>query len=125
MQLPAEIILRLRLIRQSRRWRAGAVIRPAGAGRPLTVELMHTGLVGEPLTGHAFPVYSVAFGTRPGGWPLLASGSKDATVRLWGPATGSCVATIHRRSSVHSVAMTGETLAIGDDEGAIVIKLNG
>jgi hypothetical protein len=42
---PAEIILRLRLIRQSRRWRAGAVVRPAGAGWPLTVELMHTGLV--------------------------------------------------------------------------------
>jgi hypothetical protein len=34
MQLPREIILRLRLIRQSRRCRAGAVVRPAGAGRP-------------------------------------------------------------------------------------------
>ena len=46
---PREIILRLRLIRQSRRWRAGAVVRPAGAGRPLTVELMHTGLRSRPV----------------------------------------------------------------------------
>jgi hypothetical protein len=30
-------------------WRARAVVRPAGAGRPLTVELMHTGLRSRPV----------------------------------------------------------------------------
>jgi WD40 repeat protein len=78
--------------------------------------------VGAPLTGHTFPVHLVAFGTGPGRRPLLASNSGDKTVRPWEPTTGFCTATIRRRSSVHSVAMTGETLAIGNDEGVSVIK---
>jgi WD40 repeat protein len=80
--------------------------------------------VGEPLTGHTSGVTSVAFGTGPGGRPLLASGSTDKTVRLWEPATGFCIATLHRRSSVHSTAMVGLALAIGDDEGVSVVELD-
>jgi WD40 repeat protein len=79
--------------------------------------------IGKPLTGHTDAVNSVAFGAGPDGRLLLASGSGDKTVRLWEPATGFCIAAIHRRSSVHSVAMTGVTLAIGDDEGVSVIEL--
>jgi len=33
-------------------------------------------------------VFSVAFGARPDGSPLLASGGQDGTVRLWDPITG-------------------------------------
>ena len=79
---------------------------------------------GEPLTGHTAAVTSVAFGAGPDGQLLLASGSKDKTVRLWDPAAGFCIATIHRRSGVHSVAMTGVVLAIGDHEGVSVIELD-
>lgn len=67
---------------------------------------------------------SVAFGTGPGGRLLLASASSDQTVRLWEPATGFCIAIIHRRSSVHSVAIAGAALAIGHDEGVSVIELD-
>jgi len=41
------------------------------------------------LTGHTAMVYSVAFGTTPGGRLLLASGSDDGSVRIWDPYTGT------------------------------------
>ena len=78
--------------------------------------------VGEPLTGHTDGV-AVAFGTGLSGRLLPASGSGDKTVRLWEPATGFWIVTLHRRSGVHSVAMAGVALAIGDDEGVSLIEL--
>jgi WD40 repeat protein len=80
--------------------------------------------VGEPLTGHTDSVMSVAFGAGPGGRLLLASASADKTVRLWDPSTGLCIATLHRRSAVHSVATAAAALAIGDGEGVSVIELD-
>jgi WD40 repeat protein len=41
------------------------------------------------MRGHASMVYSVAFGTDPGGRLLLASGGDDGTIRLWDPLTGT------------------------------------
>jgi WD40 repeat protein len=44
-------------------------------------DLAHPTPLGQPLTGHTNPVYSVVF--SPDGH-TLASGSSDNTVRLWG-----------------------------------------
>jgi WD40 repeat protein len=41
------------------------------------------------LRGHTAMVYSVAFGTGPGGRLVLASGGDDGTIRLWDPLTGT------------------------------------
>ena len=83
-----------------------------------------TGAPAGQLTGHHGEVSSVAFGTGPGGRLLLASGSRDATVRLWDITARSCIATLHRRSTVNSVASAGTLLAIGDDEGISVIEVD-
>jgi WD40 repeat protein len=78
--------------------------------------------VGEPLTGHTDRVNSVAFGTDLDGRPLLASASEDHTVRLWELAAGACIATLQRRSSVRSIMLASNLLAIGDGEGVCVIE---
>ena len=44
-----------------------------------------------PLTGHTNAVTGCAFGTRPDGTLLLATTSRDETVRLWDPGTGAPV----------------------------------
>ena len=80
---------------------------------------------GEPLTGHTSFVYSVAFEAGPDGRLLLACGGRDNTVRLWNSVTWACIATLQRRSSVHSIAAAGLTLAFGDDEGTSVIEWDG
>ena len=45
--------------------------------------------VGNPQTGHTNVVTGCAFGTRPDGTLLLATTSRDETVRLWNPLIGS------------------------------------
>jgi WD40 repeat protein len=81
--------------------------------------------VGKPLTGHTDRVSSVAFGTDLDGQPLLASGSQDKTVRLWNLTTGTCIATLQRRSNVRSIMPTSNLLAIGDSEGIYAIEWTG
>ena len=44
------------------------------------------------ISGHDSGVLAVAFGAGEGGRPLLASGSRDGTVRLWDPDTGAQLA---------------------------------
>lgn len=80
-------------------------------------------LTGEPLVGHAGRVTSIAFGTQADGIPLLVSAGDDCTVRIWDPNTGLPATTIHRRTSVNSVALDGSCLAIGDDEGVVVVEV--
>ena len=82
---------------------------------------------GEPvwpeLTGHKGRVL-VAFGTGPGGRPLLVTGSHfDRSVRLWEPDRGEHLTTIRRRSGPSTIATSGSRLAIGDAEGLSVIDI--
>lgn len=74
------------------------------------------------LSGHTSGVEAVAFGTTTAGRTLLVSGSDDRTVRLWDPDVGDCLTTILRRAPVIALAANGSQLAIGDDEGVVVIK---
>jgi WD40 repeat protein len=74
--------------------------------------------------GHQDWVSSVAFGTLPGGSPFLVSGGEDQTVRLWDPVALRPLATLHRRSRVRAVAALGSLLAVGDDEGLVVIEVD-
>jgi WD40 repeat protein len=67
-------------------------------------------------------VYEVAF-SRDG--KLLAAGCGDGTVRLWNPATGRPVATLHATSSsrfgADAVAFSagGKLLASGGNDGTV------
>jgi WD40 repeat protein len=55
--------------------------------------------------------------------PLLASGG-DRTVRLWDPMTGTCKLTVPTHHQTLAVAGIAGSLAIGLDEGILVIKLS-
>jgi WD40 repeat protein len=54
----------------------------------------------RPLEGHTKDVRTVAY--LPDG--RLLSGSSDKTIRLWSPATGSCLTTIKAKGPVYAVA---------------------
>ncbi|GLA13524.1 hypothetical protein AnigIFM62618_010513 [Aspergillus niger] len=59
----------------------------------------------QTLEGHSRSVYSVAFS---GNGQLLASGSRDKTIKLWDVATGALKHTLEGHSDwVHSVAFSG------------------
>jgi WD40 repeat protein len=47
--------------------------------------------VGDPLTGHTSPVGAMAAVEVPDGRTLLATASRDRSVRLWDPATRTTV----------------------------------
>ncbi|OJJ65577.1 hypothetical protein ASPBRDRAFT_201704 [Aspergillus brasiliensis CBS 101740] len=73
----------------------------------------------QTLEGHSGWVYSVAFS---GDGQLLASGSKDSTIKLWDAATGTLKHTLEGHSwSVTSVAFSnnGQLLASGSDDSTI------
>src|SRR3954454_22036897 len=88
-----------------------AALRPAAG---LLLALLATGPAGDaraPLKGHQHTITCLAF--APDG-RLLASGSKDTTVRLWDLATGQPVATLEGHvDMVTAVAFApdGKTLA--------------
>jgi len=70
--------------------------------------------------GHSGYVYSVAFSPPDG--EILASGSKDGTVKLWRVSDGSLIRTLcGRGSDVYSVAFSpdGQLLASGNSKSII------
>jgi WD40 repeat protein len=92
-------------------WLAWAVVLPAfGQGRPDIVWMRG---------GHASDVTSVAF--SPDG-SLIASGSGDATIKLWRVSDGALVRTLTGHTdSVNSVAFSpdGSLIASGSDDRTI------
>ncbi len=71
------------------------------------------------LRGHLSSVYSVTF--SPDG-KMLASGSKDKTIKLWNPKTGQEIRTLRGHASqILSVAFSpdGKTLASGSEDNTI------
>ncbi|MGF1523204.1 MAG: NB-ARC domain-containing protein [Leptolyngbyaceae cyanobacterium] len=54
---------------------------------------------------------------------LIASGSRDQTIRLWDAATGQCIKTLPCQSWIQTVAFSpdGQHLVSGDNEGLIQV----
>ena len=78
--------------------------------------------IGSPITGHTKPVLSTALGTLSDGRVLLATGSQDATVRLWDPALRwSAIGPIGAVSSLvlGSLANGKRALATTDTGGTV------
>ena len=70
------------------------------------------------LAGHTAEVLSLAF--RPDG-KMLASGSRDGTIKLWDVASATISATLNGHAPVRSVAFSpdGRTLATGGDDRTV------
>jgi WD40 repeat protein len=70
--------------------------------------------VGDPLAGHDGLVSSVAVGALPDGTPVIISGSRDGTVRVWRLADGiPLMPPLELPQSVHAVAVHGDVVITG------------
>ena len=73
------------------------------------------------LTGHTGSVFSVSF--SPDGH-TIASGSRDATIRLWDAVNGELIRTLEGHTGfVNSVVFSpdGRTIASGGDDGTVLL----
>jgi len=92
-----------------------------GAAGTVTLDLWENDRVVRACRGHSLPVYSLAFAPR---GDLLASGSRDRTVRLWNPETAEELATLRgHTATVVALGFTpdGRTLISAGADG--VFKL--
>jgi WD40 repeat protein len=79
--------------------------------------------IGDPLKGHTDSVAAVAAFAGSDGCTLLASGSQDGTVRVWDLATGRHMHLIPVDSPVSSLSVIDGGIAVGCDDGLLVIDL--
>ena len=85
-----------------------------GTGAPL----------GDPLTGHTNWVTGCAFGTRPDGTLILATTSRDNTVRLWDPESGRQAGMVCLSPSRPACLACHDCVAsVGCSDGVIALDL--
>lgn len=79
--------------------------------------------IGAPLTGHIGGIWSVAI-TEINGEPAIVSGG-DSTVRLWDPATATCIGVVRLDVAVLSLAASpaNNEILIGHDAGLTAIRV--
>jgi WD40 repeat protein len=95
---------------------ASTQLQKAGGLRPLTASLLASEALFRTFTGHGSGV--IALAVLPDG--RLASGSFDATIKLWDPATGQLASTLEAHSEVKALAMLPDgRLASGSFDATI------
>jgi WD40 repeat protein len=81
-------------------------------------------LIGTPLTGSADMISALAFG-QVGERPVLASGARDGTVRVWDLLDTRAVITIATLAGVNALALAPPDLClIGTTKGLVAVRLS-
>jgi WD40 repeat protein len=102
--------------------RGRELVASGGSDRTVRIWDPATGALVYTMKGHLYAVTTVCPVTVHGR-QLLASGG-DHTVRVWDPAAGTPFITIPVRDTVHHLTAVASMLAIGQDDGLLVVELN-
>lgn len=80
---------------------------------------------GDPLIGHEEWVQGLTFYRGRDGSVLLASGDEDGALRIWDPWRRVLLHTILLGLPCRALCVCGEELAVGTDEGFLMLRLTG